>query len=188
MAEAGFDPVHIETERLLLRSIELSDAPGLFRIFSDPAVMRFWSTRPWDDIEVARGRVKSSIEGRLAREELYVGLFRRSDGELIGTCSLFSFHHPSRRAEIGYALARSAWGQGFMHEALLAFVAHAFSALDLNRLEADIDPRNQASARTLDRLGFRKEGALRERWIVEGEVSDSWLYGLLRSEWTRRGE
>ena len=187
MTEAGFDPVHIETERLLLRNIEDADAPALFKIFSDPAVMRFWSTRPWDDVEVAHARVRSSIEAQLAREAVYVGLFRRPEEELIGTCSLFSFHHPSRRAEIGYALARYAWGQGFMHEALRAFIDYAFGALDLNRLEADLDPRNQASARTLDRLGFRKEGALRERWIVEGEVSDSWVYGLLRSEWRPRG-
>jgi RimJ/RimL family protein N-acetyltransferase len=62
-------------------------------------------------------------------------------------------------------------------------VDHAFSALDLNRLEADIDPRNNASGRSLERLGFQKEGVMRERWIVNGEVSDTVFYGLLRSEW-----
>jgi RimJ/RimL family protein N-acetyltransferase len=70
-----------------------------------------------------------------------------------------------------------------MAEALPALVAHAFGALDLNRLEADIDPRNTASARVLERLGFRREGLLRERWIVNGEKSDSAIYGLLRAEW-----
>jgi RimJ/RimL family protein N-acetyltransferase len=70
-----------------------------------------------------------------------------------------------------------------MHEALQALLSYAFQTLDLNRLEADIDPRNHASARTLERLGFQKEGHLRERWIVDGEISDTWLYGLLRREW-----
>jgi RimJ/RimL family protein N-acetyltransferase len=73
-----------------------------------------------------------------------------------------------------------------MHEALTALLEFAFGDLDLNRVEADIDPRNVASARSLERLGFHKEGHLRERWIVDGEVSDSSLYGLLRSEWTLR--
>ena len=50
-------------------------------------------------------------------------------------------------------------------------------------MEADVDPRNRASVRSLERLGFIKEGHLRERWIVEGEVSDTILYGLLRREW-----
>jgi RimJ/RimL family protein N-acetyltransferase len=53
----------------------------------------------------------------------------------------------------------------------------------LNRIEADIDPRNVASARSLERLGFSKEGHLRQRWIVNGEVSDSAFYGLLLSDW-----
>ena len=73
-----------------------------------------------------------------------------------------------------------------MHEALDAFITYAFETLDLNRLEADIDPRNHASAKTLERLGFQQEGHLRERWIVSGEVSDTWLYGLLRRDWLER--
>ena len=70
-----------------------------------------------------------------------------------------------------------------MHEALQALLAYAFHALDLNRLEADIDPRNLASAKVLKQLGFLKEGHLRDRWIVNNEVSDTALYGLLRKEW-----
>ena len=70
-----------------------------------------------------------------------------------------------------------------MHEALRALLDFGFGELDLNRIEADIDPRNGASARTLERLGFTKEGYLRERWIVGDEVSDTALYGLLRREW-----
>ena len=80
-------------------------------------------------------------------------------------------------------LAQRAWGLGYMHEALSALLDHGFSAWNLNRVEADIDPRNQASARALERLGFRREGLLRERWIVAGEVSDTAYYGLLRSDW-----
>ena len=73
-----------------------------------------------------------------------------------------------------------------MHEALMTLVDWAFSELKLNRLEADIDPRNLASARSLERLGFEREGLLRERWIVGDEVSDSALYGLLLSRWVAR--
>ena len=112
-----------------------------------------------------------------------LGIERRSDNALLGTCALFNFHEASRRAEIGYALGRAAWGAGYMHEALTALVTHAFTPLNLHRLEADIDPRNTGSARTLERLGFQREGHLRERWIVEGEISDTVWYGLLRREW-----
>ena len=87
------------------------------------------------------------------------------------------------RSEVGYALGRSYWGNGYMHEAMHALVDHAFRAMKMHRLEADIDPRNEASAKSLARLGFTREGLLRERWIVGGEISDSALYGLLASEW-----
>jgi RimJ/RimL family protein N-acetyltransferase len=72
-----------------------------------------------------------------------------------------------------------------MHEALKGVVDYAFNVLDLNRIEADIDPRNGSSARSLQRLGFTQEGLLRERWIVGLEVSDSAIYGLLRHDWPR---
>ena len=74
-----------------------------------------------------------------------------------------------------------------MHEALLALLDCGFGMLDLNRVEADIDPRNTGSQRSLDRLGFQREGLLRERWIVSGEVSDTALHGLLRRDWLARG-
>jgi RimJ/RimL family protein N-acetyltransferase len=83
-------------------------------------------------------------------------------------------------------MAVEAQGNGYMNEALVSLLEFGFSQLALNRLEADIDPRNTASAKSLERLGFRKEGHLRERWIVAGEVSDSGLYGLLRSDWQAR--
>jgi ribosomal-protein-alanine N-acetyltransferase len=76
--------------------------------------------------------------------------------------------------------------KGYAIEALTALLAHGFAALDLNRVEADIDPRNGASARVLERLGFRHEGLLRERWIVGGQICDTAFYGLLRRDWDVR--
>ncbi|MEQ1832836.1 MAG: GNAT family protein, partial [Candidatus Eisenbacteria bacterium] len=81
---------------------------------------------------------------------------------------------------------RRHWGQGSLHEALTAVVGDAFGPLGLRRLEADIDPRNMASVRALERLGFAREGLLRERWVVADEISDSVLMGLLAREWRER--
>jgi RimJ/RimL family protein N-acetyltransferase len=85
-----------------------------------------------------------------------------------------------RRCEIGYALASKHWGQGYATEALEALLDHGFRALGLNRVEADIDPHNVGSARVLEKLGFRQEGYMPERWIVHGEPADTAFYGLLR--------
>jgi RimJ/RimL family protein N-acetyltransferase len=74
--------------------------------------------------------------------------------ELIGTVTLINLDLTHRRAEIGYALGRDHWGNGYIQEALQALITYAFDELNLHRLEADVDPRNAPSIRTLERLGF----------------------------------
>jgi len=182
------DAIVIHSQRLLLRPLQPGDVDALFAIFGDPEVMRWWSTPPWTDSEPGAAMVARDQGSGPDADWLRLGLVRRADDRLLGTCTLFDHQPRSRRCELGYALARQAWGQGLMHEALTALLDHGFGALNLNRVEADIDPRNIASARTLERLGFRPEGLLRERWIVGGEVSDSALYGLLRRDWLARDE
>jgi RimJ/RimL family protein N-acetyltransferase len=178
--------LQIATPRLLLRPLAAPDAPVLFRIFSDPRVMRYWSTPPWTSPAQAEALIERALRELAAGEHIRLGVVRTADQRLLGTCSLFNFAPQSRRAEVGYGLAPEAWGQGYTQEAVGALLHYGFATLDLHRVEADIDPRNEASARSLGRLGFVKEGHLRERWIVDGEVSDSALYGLLRSDWEAR--
>ena len=178
-----FDQVALETERLVLRPFVPADAGALFQVFADPEVMRYWSTAPWPSVDRAHEMIARDQVALHAGEYLRLALELRATSELIGMCTLFNFVAQCRRAEVGYGMSRRHWGHGFMHEALTALLEFGFGELDLNRVEADIDPRNVASAKSVERLGFVKEGHLRERWIVEGEVSDSSLYGLLRSDW-----
>jgi len=182
----SFEPVVIPTKSLTLRFLSEADLPAVYDIFSHSEVMRYWSYPPWTDRSQAQQWLTKVQEDYRTGNALQLGIERLTDHVLVGTCTLFRFHAASRRAEIGYALGRPYWGSGYMHQALQALLRYAFQSLDLNRLEADIDPRNGASARTLERLGFQKEGHLRERWIVNDEISDTWLYGLLRREWQER--
>jgi ribosomal-protein-alanine N-acetyltransferase len=178
--------VELRTDRLLLRSLRDGDAPALLAIFSDAETMRYWSAPPWTSIDQAHAMIARDRPAMAAGEHLRLGIERHEDGALIGLCTLFNLSTTCRRAEVGYVLARPAWGRGHMNEALRALLHHGFTAMNLNRVEADIDPRNHGSAASLERLGFTREGHLRERWIVGDEVSDSWLYGLLRREWEAR--
>ena len=181
-----FEPIVIPTKNLTLRFLSEADLPAVYDIFSHPEVMRYWSYPPWTEMSQAQQWLMKVQEGYRTREAFQLGIERDSDHVLVGTSTLFQFHVASRRAEIGYALGRPYWGFGYMHEALQALLRYAFQTLDLNRLEADIDPRNRVSAKTLERLGFQREGHLRERWIVNDEISETWLDGLLRREWQER--
>ena len=178
-----FKPILIPTKHLTLRFLSETDLQAVYDIFSHPEVMRYWSYPSWTEPSQAQQWLMSVQEGYHSGTALQMGIERQADPVLVGTCTLFQFHTLSRRAEIGYALGRPYWGAGYMHEALQALLGYAFQTLELNRLEADIDPRNTASAKTLERLGFHKEGHLRERWIVNDEISDTDLYGLLQRDW-----
>jgi RimJ/RimL family protein N-acetyltransferase len=173
----------IAADRVTLRWITERDASSLFTIFSDPEVMRYWSSLPLADVEEAR-RLVADIHDLFSRRTLFQwGIARHTDDRIIGTCTLFHIDTGNRRAELGYALGREHWRQGYMQEALKALLDFAFTDLNMHRIEADVDPRNASSAKTLERLGFQREGYLRERWLVGGEVQDALFYGLLRREW-----
>ena len=108
-----------------------------------------------------------------------------ANNNIIGTVTLFNMDRSNGRAEIGYAQAAAYWGHGYIHEALQALLTYCFEELGLRRLEADVDPRNNPSIKTLERLGFQKEGLLRERWHVNGELQDALFYGLLKRHWIK---
>lgn len=172
--------------RVELRHLRAGDAPEVFAIFSDPEVMRYWDSPPHRDLADAASYV-DEIDGKFRSRTLFQwGVARREEDRVVGTCTLFHLDAGHRRAELGFALARAVWGQGLMSEALAALLGFAFDTLALHRLEADVDPRNERSLRALERLGFRREGYLRERYHLNGETQDTVFLGLLAREWPGR--
>jgi len=173
----------ITCERVLLRPLRTSDVEAIFTIFSNPKVMRYWSTPPLPDRNAAEMLTQEIIRDVELGAMMKWGVARLSDDTVIATVTLFHVDLEQGRAELGYAMAQESWGQGYMAEALRSLVDYTFNTLNLRRLEADVDPRNGASIRTLERLGFQREGFLRERWHVAGEIQDALFYGLLKREW-----
>lgn len=173
----------LTTPRLRLRPFTQADHDDLFALHRSARVMRYWDAAPWNDATqaerfLARCRALEE-EGSGAR----VVLERREDGTFLGWCGLQRWDPENRSANLGYVLAEQAWGQGYATEAAGAVLGWAFEEMNLNRVEAQADTRNDRSARVLEKLGFVREGTLREHVIVDGEVSDDWMYGLLLSEW-----
>lgn len=173
----------LESERTVVRPLTENDAEDLLEVFSDAAVMRYWSTPPVESLETVRSMVGRMLEGYREGSFYQLAVVSKADDKVVGTCTLHQIDRQNRRAELGYILGRSSWGKGLMSETLAVLISAASTECGLHRLEADTDPRNTASVRLLERLGFQREGLLRERWIVAGEVSDTAFYGLLASEW-----
>jgi ribosomal-protein-alanine N-acetyltransferase len=175
----------IDTRRLFLRSISGADVDSFFEIYSNPEVMRYWSTPPLPNRDAAAEQVVEIQKMFERREMLKWGIALRTDNRLIGSVTLFHPDFTHHRVELGYALGRDYWGQGYMKETLSAVLPFAFGVLDMHRIEADVDPRNDASIKALERMGFQREGYLRERWQVNGEIQDAYFYGLLKPDWER---
>lgn len=173
----------LETERLRLRPFTVADGDDLFTLQSDAHVLRYWDSPPWVD-RASIGRFLAGCE-RMAEEGsgARVAIERTSDQAFVGWCTFNSWNPDFRSASLGYCLTEAAWGHGYATEAARVLLRWAFETLDLNRVQSETDTRNGASARVLEKLGFVREGTLREDCIVNGDVSDSWVYGLLRRDW-----
>lgn len=180
---SGLPAPTLRTARLRLRPFTDDDAEALWALHTDAHVLRYWDSPPWRDAARADGFLAACRQMALEGTGARLAVERLSDGVFLGWCAVTRWNPTFRSAALGYCFAEAAWGHGYATEAARAVLSWAFETLDLNRVQAEADTRNAASARVLQKLGFALEGTLREDCVVEGEVSDSWVFGLLRREW-----
>jgi ribosomal-protein-alanine N-acetyltransferase len=171
-------------EDVQLRWLTADDVPDLHAIFSDADVVRFMSITQLTSEATTLAFLAGIHDGFRSGTLYQWGI--QLEQRIIGTCTLASIDRKHRRAELGYALARAYWGRGLIFRALPAVIQFAFERLGLHRIEADTDPRNVASMGVLERLGFQREGLLRERYFESGEIQDAVVFGLLRRDWDSR--
>ena len=127
------------------------------------------------------------IHDHFRKRTLYQwGVALRSDDRVIGTCTLVRFDLENKRTEIGYARHRGEWGNGYASEALRLLLTWTFDDFGMHKIEADVDPRNVGSISLLERFGFVREGLLRERYQIGGEIQDSLMFGLIKHEFVRQ--
>ena len=173
----------LETPRLCLRELVLEDAQAIFNIRGDYEVTRYNTGLAYDRIEQARDLIQAIRAGYVDCAELRWGITLKPNPTVIGMCGFNYWVRHDRRASIGYDLARAYWGQGLMTEAVRAMVDFGFSRMNLNRIEADADGRNPASARVLQKVGFKHEGIQHQQFFENGSFYDLHLFALLRSEY-----
>jgi ribosomal-protein-alanine N-acetyltransferase len=172
----------VASKRLLVRPVRESDLRDVLEVNSDPEVTRFLPYATWRSREDGAAWLARMEKLAMTGTGRQFVLEQKESGKVVGTLLLFRFEAASQRAEIGYVLARSVWGQGLMEEALRAVCAYSFSTFGMRRLEAEVDPSNAASHALLHRLGFVKEGLLRKRWVAKGRAYDTNIYGLLAED------
>jgi RimJ/RimL family protein N-acetyltransferase len=177
--------VPLESERLLLRPFTADDFDALFAIQSRSDVARWLYWGPQNEHEVRASLEKKIASSTLVNDDdrLSFAVVLKSSSEVIGDGSLFLLSAEHRQGEIGFIFHPDHHGHGYATETSRLLLRLAFEEFGLHRVIGRLEPRNEASARLLERLGMRREAHLVENEFVKGEWQSELVYALLEREW-----
>ncbi len=172
----------LETHRLILRAISLKDVNEIFEIYSSEKAMKYFGKHPYKKIDEAEERIQSAITAFQKKEGLRWAITVKGSDKLTGTAGVWRLVKDHFRGEIGYELSPDHWQKGIMSEALNEILNFAFNKMNLHTIEANIDPENIASEKLLAKLGFEKEGHLKESFFFNNKFEDNAIYSLRKSK------
>lgn len=178
----------LETPRLLLRPLRMSDAQDVFAYSRDPEVARHVLWEAHRSVADSRAYLRYIQRQYRSGAPSSYGIVHKATGRVVGTIGFMWYSEENRSAEVGYSMARWLWNQGLMTEALRAVLDMGFHTLRLHRIEAQHETSNPASGRVMLKCGMRHEGTLRERVLNKGRFVDVELYAILHNEWRGKME
>jgi ribosomal-protein-alanine N-acetyltransferase len=171
----------LATARLHLRQFRAQDADAMHACFSNAAAMRFWNTPP----HTKRIETERAVRNFIDCTPTYYRFWAIADAgtdRCLGLVNYHDGHVRNKRVTIGYIVDPDHHRQGIATEAVSAMIAFCFRELGLHRLQAFIHPDNTASRTLAEKLGFRREGLLRENLRVADAWRDDLLYALLATD------
>lgn len=169
-------------EKVTLRPLVMPDAPRLVALLNDPEVSRNLRLRTPVSLAAEREFIAALAH---ATDQLVLAITVREDGRLIGVGGLHQLSDPARQSELGLFLGGpEEWGKGFGTETTRLLCAHGFEALGLNRIWLHVYADNERGLRAYARVGFRREGLLRQAALRDGAYVDVVSMSILRGEWT----
>jgi ribosomal-protein-serine acetyltransferase len=183
---SGLWPYRTEFPDLLLRPLQEQDAEELFAV-TDRNRAHLLRWLPWVDATRTPNDsslfVRHAIEEQASLRAVHCAITLRK--EIIGVIAFNAIDHLHRSSTIGYWLAQTHTGNGYMTGAVRALIQLGFEYLNLNRIEIRVAPENQASRAICIRLQFRHEGILREAEWLGDKFVDLEVYSLLKADWIR---
>lgn len=174
----------LETSRFVLRQAQHADADDLYQLYADQAVVQYMSFIPFTSVDEALDEMKWYERIFAEQSGLRWMIEDRETSKVIGTCGFLAYEQEHHRTELGYDLSSAYWGKGIMKEVASCIIQFGFEQMKLNKIEAKIEPDNQASIRLVEKLGFVQEGLLRQHEYEYGAYVDLAIFALLQSEYT----
>lgn len=178
----------LETERFILRKGTVEDCSDLFELYANENVVKYLPLNLFESVEDAM--VEINWYEKIFKEQIGLRwvIEEAKTKKVIGTCGYLNYEKEHNRIEIGYDLKPDYWGQGIMQETLGKIIHFAFSSMEINKIEAKVEPENKASIRLLGKLNFCQEGVLRQHEFEKGKYVDLVLFSILKSEYIELNE
>lgn len=173
----------LETQRLILRAPSLEDVQALFLITSDPEITKYTAmfkthATPAETQEYINNSLASTFNGN---DCLWL-IIHKENNRVIGLIDIFEYSSAHARVELGYAISRDARGKGFATEAASGVIEFCFDSLNMNRVQAGVDPANASSIHVLEKCGMKFEGLLHGYRILRGKSVNRNIYAILKKE------
>ncbi|RYX86222.1 N-acetyltransferase [bacterium] len=172
------------SERLRLRPLQSGDAAPIFAYRSLPEVERYqgWESFTMEDAEKLVAN-QLSVVPNTPDSWLQLAIVEYESSKLIGDCGIHFLSEETRQVELGITLSPDYQGRGLATEALYSVLWYVFGQLNKHRATAIVDANNHASARLMERVGFRKEAHLIEHYWFKGEWCSEFVFAMLGREW-----
>lgn len=170
----------LETKRLTLREITKDDLEGIFACFSNDNVTRYYGQETFQSIEEAEKFVEFFSKNYHEKRGIRWGIERKDIKGIIGTIGFNAWSPKHKRAEIGYEISPDHWRKGYTSEALYKVLSYGFEVMDLTRIGAVVFLENEASNNLLTKIGFQKEGVLKDYMYQNDIAYDTYIYSLLK--------
>jgi RimJ/RimL family protein N-acetyltransferase len=173
----------LETRRLRLRPLELSDAEQITRLLQDPTIAKWTNSIPWPySIDDARRYLETRVAANETTDSFGWGIVEKESDTLVGAIGLHDVRADRSSAELGYWIGKDFRGRGYTTEAARRVLSWAFETAEFYRIQATYVPGNEASAGVMRNIGMQPEGLLRGFGYKNGEHLDLYLQAVLRDD------
>lgn len=177
--------IELETEEILLREFNINDVKDMYEFKSDAKVTQYLPFEPYNCIQDAMNQIENFIDEYKKGNCYTWAIIWKQTNKVVGQIDLDKVDTKNNKVEIGYMLNKSFWNKGIMTSAIPKVLKFAFEYLNINKVEAQCEVENSASARVLEKAGMKLEGVLRQDRYRKGRYVDRKYYGSLREDFIR---
>lgn len=179
---------NLETNRLLLRPIKLTDAEDMYEYGSVEGLGTMAGWTKHEDINKTKKIIELMIAKYLSNDLLCVwAIVLKENNKMIGTIEIHSYDEKSQKAELGFTINNKYWGMGLTFEASKKIIEYGFEVVHLIRLAVEHFDFNKQSKRVIEKCGFKFEGILRDsRILPDGRLVSQYVYSILKDEYFKK--